>query len=249
LQLIKNYFCSRLKFISNTFQNMIRKVFAFLFLALFTSNLFAQFPSKKDSGYKKMDYFHFETSWLTWLGKPDSNKVKALSHNFSVYVTYPLQLGKSKINFVPGLGISVDNIYTNSRPKMDSARTKVWLAPIASSISYKNSKETFTYLTVPVAFYYNAKGNSKSWKASLGFRFNYLIGSDSKYKGNDVLGNAEKIKTLNFPFANRYRLDASFTLGYDFIYFVANYGFTSYIASGMGPQFQPLTFGVGVVGF
>ncbi len=229
---------------------MIRKVFVFLFVALFATNSFAQFPSKKDSGYKKMDYFHFETSWLTWVNKPDSNKVKKLSHTISVYLSYPMQLGKSKINFVPGLGITVDNAYTNSLPKMDSARTKVWLAPIPANISYKNStKETFTYLTIPVAFNYNSQGDSKSWKASLGFRFNYLIGSDSKYKGNDVLGNAEKIKTLNFPFANRYRLDASFTIGYDFIYFVSTYSFTPYIASGKGPEFQPLTFGVGIVGF
>ena len=227
---------------------MIRKILILVFVTGISINAFAQFTPKVDSGYKKMDYFHLEASWLGWVNKPDSVKSNFTSHNFSFYFTYPMQMGKSKFSFVPGIGLSIDNVYTNTLPKMNKARDTMWLSPITQS--YKMSKETYTYLMIPVSFLYNSKGNTKAWKASLGLRFSYLMQSHIKYNGNDATNTYnEKYKMYDIPFANRYRLDASFTIGYDWIYLVGSYGFTTYIANVKGPQFTPLTIGVGMVGF
>ncbi|MFM2048335.1 MAG: hypothetical protein RI955_883 [Bacteroidota bacterium] len=200
--------------------------------------------------YKKMDYFHLEASWLTLLDKPDSVKVKPLSHSFSAYLSYPMQIGKSHFNFTPGIGISVDNIYTNSKVKLDTA-SKLYLSPIASGISYKMNKQTYGYLTAPITLNYfsNNDKNGKAWKASLGLRFNMLVNSHTKYKGNDDKGIAEKIKTFNIPYTNKYRVDAAFTIGYDWIYLTANYSLTNYVATGKGLQYHPFNIGIGVVGF
>ncbi len=230
----------------------MRKISMVVLLVIVTNSIFAQGLMKKDSTYKKMDYFHFEAAWLGWVNKPDSVKLKALSHTFSFYFTYPMQLGKSKINFIPGIGLNIDNAYTNSIAKEDSAKTQIVLHPITSGVSYKISKETYTYLMIPLMFNYNAGADSKSWKASLGLRFNYMIQDHTKYKGNDeVTGESEKTKNINIlkPYSDRYRLDGAFTLGYDWFYVMATYSFTPYFASGKGPQMMPLTIGIGAVGF
>jgi hypothetical protein len=200
--------------------------------------------------YKKMDYFHLEASWLMLLDKPDSVKVKALSHSFSAYLSYPMQIGKSHFNFTPSIGVSVDNIYTNSKVKLDTA-SKLYLSPITSGTSYKINKQTYGYLTAPITLNYFSSNdkNGKAWKASLGLRFNMLVNSHTKYKGNDDKGIAEKIKTFNIPYTNKYRVDASFTIGYDWIYLTANYSLTNYVATGKGLQYHPFNIGIGVVGF
>ena len=228
----------------------MRKISIAVLLVVISCSAFAQ--NKKDSTYKKMDYFHFEAAWLGWMNKPDSVKLKPLSHAFSFYFTYPMQLGKSKFNFVPGIGLNIDNAYTNSIAKEDSAKTAIVLHPVKSGVNYKLSKETFTYLMIPVTFNYNSNHNSKSWKASLGLRFNYLLQDHTKYKGNDeITGESEKLKNLNIlkPYSNRYRFDAAATVGYDWFYLMATYSFATYFASGKGPQMMPLTIGIGAVGF
>ncbi|MEY2829617.1 MAG: hypothetical protein RIQ33_1475 [Bacteroidota bacterium] len=204
----------------------------------------------KNANYKKMDYFHFEASWLTWLDKPDSVKLKPLSHNFSTYLSYPMQLGKSHFSFVPGIGFSIDNVYLNSKPKYDTAKN-MYLSPISASTSYKMNKQTYGYLMAPITLNYFSKAdkNGKVWKVSAGMRINMLLNSHTKYKGNNASGVAEKVKNFNIPYTNKYRVDASLTVGYDWIYVVANYSLSNYVATGKGPQYHPFNIGVGIVGF
>lgn len=227
-------------------------------IALYFSTLFSLMAQEnknnitlpKPATYKKMDYFHFEASWLTWLDKPDSFKVKPLSHTFTTYLSYPMQIGKSKFSFTPGVGVSVDNVYLNAVPKLDTA-SKVYLSPIPASTSYKLNKQTYGYLVAPLTINYNSKADKygKMWKISAGLRFNMLINSHTKYKGNNAAGVSEKIKTFNIPNTNKYRVDASLTIGYDWIYIVANYGLTNYVTTGKGSQYHPFNIGVGIVGF
>jgi hypothetical protein len=237
---------------------MLKSFVAILFFSSISWSLLAQEAvnkpisdvTPKPTSYKKMDYFHFEATWLNWLDKPDSVKIKPFSHTFSTYLTYPMQIGKSHFSFTPGVGIMVDNIYLNARPKLDTA-SKLYLSPIATTTSYKMNKQTYGYLTAPITLNYFSKAdkNGKMWKASLGIRFNMLVNSHTKYKGNDAKGVAEKTKTFNIPYTNKYRVDAAFTIGYDWIYLTANYGLTNYVTTGKGSQYHPFNIGVGVVGF
>jgi hypothetical protein len=207
---------------------------------------------KTESNYKKMDYFHFEASWLTWMNKPDSIKLKGYSHGINCFFAYPMQLGKSKLFFTPGLGITSDNIYLNALPQLDSAKTSMYLKSIKSGISYKNNKQTYAYLTVPVSLNYVSKPDrfSKSFKVSLGMRFGYLVNSHTKYRGSNITTNeSEKVKTFNIPFSNKYRFDANFTFGYDWVYVMANYGLNTYITEGKGPKHSSFSVGIGIVGF
>ncbi|MEN9522325.1 MAG: hypothetical protein RL065_702 [Bacteroidota bacterium] len=226
--------------------------------ALYFSTLFSVLAQEnstnpsapKPNTYKKMDYFHFEASWLTLLDKPDSVKIKPLSHTFATYLSYPMQIGKSKFTFTPGIGVSVDNIYLNAKPKLDTA-SKLYLSPIPASTSYKMNKQTYGYIVAPLTLNYNSKADKygKMWKISAGIRFNMLMNSHTKYKGNNAAGVSEKIKTFNIPNTNKYRVDASFTIGYDWIYIMANYSLSNYVATGKGLQYHPFNIGVGIVGF
>jgi hypothetical protein len=204
----------------------------------------------KTTTYKKMDYFHFEAAWLGWLDTPDSIKIKALSHTVTTYLSYPMQIGKSKFSFTPGIGVSIDNIYLNATPKLDTA-SKLYLSPIPTSTSYKLNKQTYGYIVAPLTLSYNSKADKygKMWKISAGLRFNMLINSHTKYKGNNAAGVSEKIKTFNIPNTNKYRVDAALTIGYDWIYIMANYSLSNYVTTGKGTQYHPFNIGVGIVGF
>jgi hypothetical protein len=202
----------------------------------------------ESSIYKKMDYFHIELTHSNWMNTPDSVKIKPLSRGVNTFIAYPMALGTSPFTFTVGLGISVENIYYNCNIKQDSLKQS-YFSPIVQT--YKMNKLATAYAEAPITLGFKTKPDryNNSFKINVGLRVGKTLGAHTKYKGNDATGTAVKTKNLLLPNINKYRYEATFSAGYDFIYLVANYSLNTYFTDGKGTSIHPFSIGIGLVGF
>ncbi len=198
---------------------------------------------------KRMDYFRFEANWCSWVGTPDSIKLKPLSRGLNTYFMYPMDLGKSDFKFTVGGGISVDNYYHDVRIYQDSANVNHTFS--ISSFKPKNNKFTTAYMEAPILLSYKGKADKfgKSIKVSAGLKLGYILASRYKYHGATSGGKTVFTKSIGLPNISKSRISASATFGYDWFYVVANYSLTPYFLDGKGVKLNPFSIGIGFTGF
>jgi hypothetical protein len=119
---------------------------------------------------------------------------------------------------------------------------------IPDSISYKKSKLVITYLDIPIEF--RVKTKSK-FRAAIGFKVGYLLNVHSKYKGDNFLGNNDKVKqkSTNVKYLELFRYGPTVRIGYRWFNITTYYSLSYLFKAGRGPDMYPISVGISLMPF
>jgi|GEM_PF-163451 len=185
-----------------------------------------------------------------WQGVPDSVSTKPLNLGTSFYVLYNNPIGKSNFSFAFGLGITAHNLKSNSLIKVDTTGglsiSKFYKIPSkvdGNSIKYKRNKLTVAYLDIPMEFRYKTKNEMKF---ALGFKLGFLVGSHTKYKGDNLETGTESYKIKQSDIKNLENMSYGVTgqIGYKWINLVGCYSLSNLFKNDKGPDIYPISIGV-----
>lgn len=214
--------------------------------------------TKKNLNSKNKLLFSLNTD--KWLGVGNSIKTKHISLGVDVSTIQKEYFGKSPVGISFGIGVSSINIRSNNYIHYDSINRTVY-TPIPSTVNnstikYKRSKLTLAYLNVPVEFFYSPN-NGKGFYASLGGEVGYLLGSHTKYKGNDIDSlenntNKIKIKNANIKNIEPFRYGIVGRIGFNAVVISAHYSLSDVYKANKAidsnkdvlKHFVPLTIGI-----
>ncbi len=241
------------------------RLFLLVFITFFSNYAIAQVatqnkaekvataPPKKKVLTTSRDRFSINMNIDNFHNKPDSIKVKWYSRGFEMYLMYDRQLGKSRFSVAPGVGIGINNYYTNSIVVKDSTN-KTILSEIPTGLSYKRNKMNIVYADVPIELRYRSKPdlNGNSIKVAVGVRLGYLLNSHVKYRGTDYTALdrgtiTEKLITIQNLSTLRYGLTAR--VGYSVVSLQFYYGLNPLFQLNRGPAMYPFSVGISFNGF
>lgn len=185
---------------------------------------------------------------------PEGVKPRTINQGFSVFGTYNVPFGKSNFGFGIGMGITTHNIYGNFLLSKLSDSTK--LIKIPATVSYKRSKMSLVYLEIPVEFRFKSKSKIS---AGIGFKAGFLIGSSTKYVGDegittasgDTLHSSDKLNVRVRGIKNLESITYGPTvrIGYKWFNVNASYIISSLFNKSRGPEIVPLSIGFTLMPF
>jgi hypothetical protein len=208
-----------------------------------------------------------------WQGVPDSITAKGLQLGMSAKVMRDFPLGKSNFSFALGIGISAHNFHSNGvagdqyKAIIDTATQittyeKTGLTvftPLpkkigSADLKYQRNKINVAYVEIPIEFRFRTKAEGAKFKVALGGKFGYLIGSHSKYKGDDywtTTTTKDQVKVKYHDINNIAPLSYAATLrvGYGFFNVCAAYSLSTLFDKDKGPEMSPISVGISIVPF
>lgn len=160
------------------------------------------------------------------------------SRSLNVYYTYDLRILKSRISFVPGIGLSMERYkfknghilgYVNGNLEM-ATPTELGLSQVLKSQLITN------YLEAPMEFVYRSKPDdpARSFKFALGGRVGFMYDSFTKVKYKEG-GQVKKIKDKQDYELNKFRYGISARVGIGNISLFGYYNLTPLFEEGRGP--------------
>ncbi|MCB0515972.1 MAG: outer membrane beta-barrel protein [Chitinophagales bacterium] len=198
---------------------------------------------------ESLDRLTFEFTYADFLNKPEGMKTKWYNRGVNVYYNYNIYIDKNKhVAFSPGLGISSQNVYSNSRHYLADNDSTAF-AVIDGNLSYRNNKLALTYLEAPMElrFSSNADKMNRKFKFALGIRLGYLMNIHSKYRGDEYDASNSlvvvKEKDARIPNVSKVRFSPSVRIGYGSVNLVASYAMPLFDQD-KGPQMNLLMIGV-----
>lgn len=216
-----------------------------LFFTLISSVAFAQEEIKKtikDKSQNDKDRIVMQLGSEMWLTKPDSIEVKGTSRGFGLYWMFvDLPIGSPKLTFSFGLGAFASNIFTDRYAFETDSMT--YLPPV--TVEYKRTKLVTTYLDLPIEFRYcsNPEKRNNSFKIGIGFKGGVLVGSHSKIRMRDALGDWMVSKNTGIKHLNQYRYGPTFRIGYGSFNIFAYYLLNTLFVKNKGPEIVPFSVG------
>lgn len=160
-----------------------------------------------------------------------------LEKNFSLY--------KNKLGITTGLGFQWYNYNFTKNVQLFANQSAInGMFDTINPTTYKKSKLAYTMLNIPLLleFQTNPNHNQKSFHLNAGLIFGVKLCSHTKTIIED--GAQTKI-TVNDDFnLNPIRLDATASIGYDFINLFASYSLTPLFKKNQGPKLYPFTAGI-----
>lgn len=204
------------------------------------------------------------TGWLEAPSSPDVVETKWYNRGVNLFLMWDIPLGDKNTSnwaFAPGLGISNHNVYSNARPRLflDNERFgESYFETIPDNLDVRNNKLSTVHLEAPMELRYRTKPNKLgfSWKVNVGMRFAYLLQSNAKYKGGEVLQveNEDgtfsdqvlrvKVKELNVENLSQYRFGPSLRIGYGNVSLTGYMSLSDLFEKGQGPEIQTFSLGV-----
>lgn len=189
---------------------------------------------------------------------PNDFKLAGFNRGINVYFMYDVLLGKKTkerhFSIAPGIGVGSENYYFKNYGMSWHRDTITRFYSFGDSISSKKSKLNMTYIDIPIEFRYRSTPNKKtgmSWKIAVGFKFGFLVGSKWKYKGEDPYKNdGEQVTLKDIKVANmsKFRYGPTIRGGYGPVSLFGYYSIGSAFATGKGPKFNPIVFGISING-
>jgi hypothetical protein len=182
-----------------------------------------------------------------WQDTPKNLDPRTLNQGVNIFGSYNYIFGESNFSFSPGVGIGVHNLYSDSRVRTIDDSTFFELIP--DSISFKKSKLTISYLDIPIELRFKSKSE---FRFAVGFKFGFLIKSQSKYKGDDYLeDNTDRViykkgKIQNIE-KNRYGFTAR--IGYKWLNLWGYYQLSTLFTDGEGTSMYPISIGITIIPF
>lgn len=177
---------------------------------------------------------------------PDGVKFRAYSPGINIYTMRTFPVKESNFAFAMGLGLGVHNMFSNSVLSDTSGVSFFTAIPEkaanGSNLKYKKSKLTLTYLDVPAELRFKS---ASGVRVALGVKVGVLIGSHTKYKGDDLLtGKKTKVKEGYVPNIATWRFGPTVQIGYKWVNLIAYYSVTKIFDEGAGPEIYPISVGL-----
>lgn len=187
-----------------------------------------------------------------WMNVPDSIDNRLINQGINFAGLYDYRIGKSNFSFAFGAGVSCQNFYSDGMVEVDSLGV-TQLRPFSSLYpdeSYKRTKITATYLDIPLEFRLRTK---KEIRASLGFKFGFLLESHTKFKGDDILdtGYSDQViyKVKDVANIENFRYGVTARFGWKFINLTGFYSLTNLFEKDKGPEMYPISIGISLMPF
>lgn len=197
-------------------------------------------PLKRDNFIIDLTYDHLDNA-------PNGVNFKfGYGHSFQFF--YDHQFKAKVLSGAIGVGYSRARYFNNgylTHKNIDGDDFSTF-NPIRSDSSYKSNAYTTRYLDIPFEIRYRSKPNSKghSWKASVGFRVGFRLGSYTTTKTSD--GRYSDFIQPNLT-RNRYGLTGR--VGYGRVGLVGYYGLTRLFEPEKGHELIPFSVGISIAPF
>ena len=228
----------------------MKRIFVLLFILITAHQGFSQ---NVDESTRKKFSAIFTVINDFYVDMPDSVDAKFFNPGVNFSGLYDYRLGKSDFSFAFGIGIGSHNLKTDAFVVEDTNNVSA-LRPINSlypGSDYKKNKISYTYFDIPLEFRLRTKNDIR---ASVGFKFGFLIDSHSKYRGDDYLGasnnsNSVFVKFKDIPNIESFRYGVTARFGWKFINLTGFYSLTNLFTKSKGPETYPISVGISLMPF
>jgi len=225
----------------------MKKIFVLVLITLLFLNSFAQKVDEKD--FKKVSVV-FDIFNDFWVNVPDSIDSRFFNQGVSFSGYYNSQIPNSNFSAAIGAGITCHNFYSDG--VFDTITRDNGLRPFDKMYrgkSYDKNKISVSYLDIPIELRYRTKSQ---FRASIGFKFGFLLDSHTKYRGYDYLyGTTEELKVKHHEVRNIEKVRYGFTarFGWKFINLTTFYSMTGLFKKGHGDEMYPISVGISLMPF
>ncbi|OPZ99595.1 MAG: hypothetical protein BWY70_00928 [Bacteroidetes bacterium ADurb.Bin408] len=194
--------------------------------------------------------------WQNLPTQPDVMKSKTLNRGYNAYAMYDNPLGKSNISLAFGVGITINNLYSNAMPfeVLDSTGNvtgKTEFLNIPDNIKYKNNKMTLFYVDVPFEIRIRTKNAGDNFKFNIGVKAGYMLQSHTKYEGDrfDNIAGKIKYKEYNIPNIEKLKYGVTARIGYGKYNVSVYYSLSKLFTAAKGPEMYPISVGIALTPF
>lgn len=149
------------------------------------------------------------------------------------------------LSLMSGVGIDYNNYrYENDHILVEDVDQ---VEGVELQEGYDKYKLTTQYAFMPLTLRYetNPEDHGSSFRLALGGRAGYLIKSYTKLKEND----GDKNKEFDDFNLRKYKYGFTGRIGYGHLNFYANYDMSHLFEDGIGPELNPIAFGITLIGF
>lgn len=187
-----------------------------------------------------------------YVDMPDSVDAKFFNPGVDFSGLYDYRIGKSNFSFAFGMGIGSHNLKSNAFVVEDTNNISSFrpISTLHPGTSFKKNKLSYTYFDIPVEFRLRTKTDIR---ASVGFKFGFLIDSHSKYRGDDYqdanIGNSLFVKYKDIPNIESFRYGVTARFGWKFINLTGFYSLTNLFTKSKGTETYPVSIGISLMPF
>lgn len=216
------------------------------------------YPQEEDSIeiYRKhsTDELIFEITRDNWITPTSGVEIKPVSLGVCLSLIKEFANEESWINLALGLGISSQNIKSNSTVFIDSTGNS-YFSEIPDNTDYKKNKLSTVFIEVPfeLRIKTNPDRNSNRFKIAAGFKAGYNLQRYTKYEGDDFrnLYAGDKIKIKQYRIKNilMYRYGVYARIGYGKFCITGFYSLTPLFEENKGPEIIPYYIGLAIIPF
>ncbi len=162
---------------------------------------------------------------------------------------HEVELGRSNIWLLTGLGISWNNYRFNNNVVLDNGNTISARIDTTPGVNFKKSKLVTSYLTAPLMLeVLTSRNEDKAFHLGVGGIFGLRIGSHTKQK-IEIDGKDSKIKDHDDFNLNPFRYGFRLAIGFGKFNVFADYYASTLFREKKGPVLYPVNAGITFVGF
>ena len=226
----------------------MKKIILLLFIVLLALQGFSQ---TIDESTRKKFSIVLDIFTDIWVDVPSNVDVRFINQGVNVSGLYDYRLGKSDYSFAFGIGLGSHNFYSDAFSVVDSVGNSdlIKISEIYDGNSYKRNKISFSYFDIPIEFRMRTK---KDFRASLGFKFGFLVDSHTKYIGDDYIFNGTDqihVKFKDVRNIEKFRYGVTARIGWKFINLTGFYSLTGLFKKTKGPDLYPISVGISLMPF
>lgn len=220
-----------------------------LFIIFFTLQGFSQ---TVDESTRKKFSIVLDLFTDIWVDVPSNVDVRIINQGVNVSGLYDYRLGMSDYSFAFGVGLGSHNFYSDAFAVVDDSTKNTSFTKISEIYegnSYKRNKISFSYFDIPIEFRMRTKND---FRASLGFKFGFLVDSHTKYIGDDYIYEGTDqihVKFKNVRNIEKFRYGVTARLGWKFINLTGFYSLTGLFKKDKGPELYPISVGISFMPF
>ncbi|MGB0404012.1 MAG: outer membrane beta-barrel protein [Salibacteraceae bacterium] len=191
----------------------------------------------------KKDNLLIDVHYSTMFDRP-TNVTFDYGHGASFQLFYDYQFKAKVLSGAIGIAYSNDNYYNNSLLTNSDTINGDYASftPFSSlDSSYKRNKYATNYFDIPVELRFRSKPNYKghSWKAAIGFRVGFRLGSHTRTINDDK----ERYQSYNFTNLRKQRYGLTARFGYGRMGLVGYYSLTTLFEDNSGQVMSPWSVG------
>ncbi len=186
-----------------------------------------------------------------WQNKPDSMNIKTLNRGINIFGMYNIPIKESNFSLAVGMEICTHNLYSDSRPDIDSSGntffTKISKIAVNDKDNYKKNKLTVSFFDIPVELRLKTKNE---FRFAVGFKAGIKLNEHTKYKGDDYINGKDdeiKFKEYNISNLETYRYCITGRIGYKWLNLTACYSLSKLFKKDKGPDMYPISVGISLI--